>query len=86
MPSAEIVLLCPSVRLRGDVLRRVPVMSELLDVVDQAEELPLPIDLGAPAQSEPIEPLVVPHIAEHRLDRPEALGILRAPLPISRSR
>ena len=55
-------------------------MGELFDVVDQAAALPLPINLGAPAQGEPIEPLVVPHIPEHGLDYAEALGILRAPL------
>ena len=30
----------------------IPVMGELLDVVNQAEELPLRIDLHAPAQRE----------------------------------
>ena len=51
-------------------------MGELLDVVDQAEELPLPIDFDATAQGEASEPLVVAHIPEDRLHGPEALPIL----------
>ena len=50
-------------------------MGELLDVVDQAEELPLYIDFGFSAQGEAIEPLVVSKIAEHRLDHREAPAV-----------
>ena len=67
------------VPLRDARLRCIPGVGQLFDVVDQAEELPLPIDFRAPAQGEPIEAFVVPHIGKHRLNRPEALGVLRAP-------
>ena len=49
-------------------------VSQLLDVVHQAVELPLPIDLGAPAQCEAMEPLVVSEVAEDRLDSGKARG------------
>jgi hypothetical protein len=38
---------------------RVAVMRELLDVVHEREDLPLPVDLRLPAQREAIELLVV---------------------------
>ena len=43
-------------------------MRQFLDVVHQAIELPLAIDLPPPAQREPIQPLVVPDVAEDRFD------------------
>lgn len=49
-------------------------VPELFDVVHQAVQLPLPIDLAASAQREAVEPLVVAQIAEHRLDGGEARG------------
>ena len=54
-------------------LLRVPVMRELLNVVDEAEELPLRIDLLPSAEREPIKPLVVAEVAEDGLHRGEAL-------------
>ena len=54
---------------------RISVMRELLDVVNQAEELPLRIDLDAPAQREAVEPFVVAQVAEHRLDGGEAAAV-----------
>jgi hypothetical protein len=59
-------------------LRGVPSVGERFDVVDQAEERPLPIDLGSPAQREPIQPRVVPHVRTDRLDGREALRVVRA--------
>ena len=50
-------------------------MRQLLDVVDQAEELPLRIDFGFSSQGEAIEPLVVSDVAEHRLHRREASAV-----------
>lgn len=55
-------------------LIRVSVAPELFDVVHLAIQLPLSIDLLAPAQREAGEPLVVPRVAEHRLDGGEARG------------
>lgn len=49
-------------------LIRVPMVPELFDVVHHAIELPLPIDLAAPAQREAVEPLVAPQVSEHRFD------------------
>jgi len=40
------------------------VPRELLDVVHQTEALSLPVDFRAPAQREPIEPLVVPQVPD----------------------
>lgn len=59
----------------GAYLRRIPMMGELFDVVDQAEELPLPIDFGLPAQREAIEPFVVAHVRKHWLHRRKALPV-----------
>jgi hypothetical protein len=59
----------------GVDLRCVPVLGELFDIVDQAEELPLPIDFGLSAQREAIEPLVVSHVRKHRLHRRKALPV-----------
>lgn len=54
--SEEIDALRPIALL---VLRRGAETSELLDVVHQAEELPLAVDLFSTAQREASEPLVV---------------------------
>ena len=43
-------------------------MRQLLDVVDEAEELPLRIDLLLAAEREAIEPLVVSDVPEHGFD------------------
>ena len=56
-------------------LLRVTVMCELLDVVDEAEELPLRLDLLPATERESIEPLVVADVAEDRLHRGEALAV-----------
>ena len=55
-------------------LIRVSEVSQLLDVVHQAIQLPLPIHLRAPAQREAGESLVVPQVAEHGLDGGKARG------------
>lgn len=47
-------------------------MRQFFDIVHQAIELPLTIDLPPPAQREPIQPLVVPDVAEDRFDGGEA--------------
>ena len=62
-------------------LRRVPQSRQLFDVVHQAEERPLPLDLRAAAEREAPEPLVVAEIPEHRLHDAEAL---RVALPMQR--
>jgi hypothetical protein len=53
-------------------------MREFLDVVHQAEELPLRIDLHLSSQRETIEPLVVADIAEDRFHRGEAATVTRS--------
>jgi len=65
-------------RYYSRLLRRIPVLCELLDVVHKTEELPLRIDLGATAQREAIEALVVSQIAEDRLHSAEAHGVAGA--------
>ena len=54
-------------------------VRQLLDVVDEAEELPLPVDLRSTAQREAVEPFVVAEIAEHRFHGAEAPAVLLAP-------
>jgi hypothetical protein len=51
---------------------RVPVVRQLLDVVHQAVELPLRIDLGLPSQGEAVQFLVRSEVAEHRFHGGEA--------------
>lgn len=41
---------------------------QFLDIVDQAEQLPLPIHFFLAAQGEAVQTLVCPDVAEHRLD------------------
>ena len=43
-------------------------MCQFLDVVHQAIELPLRIDLAPPAQRKSIQPFVVPNVAEYRFN------------------
>lgn len=62
------------------VLCRVAEMGELLDVVHEAEELPLSVDLHSPAQREAIESLVVSQIPEDWLYGREALAVARSTL------
>ena len=57
-----------------------PKVGKFLDVVNEAEELPLCIDLGAPTQRETVESLVVPKITEHGFDGGEASSVGRATL------
>jgi hypothetical protein len=68
-------------RATGCVARllRVAGAGQLFDVVYEAEELPLPIDLGSTTQREPSESLVVTEIAKHGLHRAEALAVPQAP-------
>ena len=56
-------------------LRRISVVGEFLDIVDQAEELPLALDFRPAAQREAIEPFIVAQIAEHRLDDAKPLPV-----------
>ncbi len=41
----------------------------LADVMHQAEQHPLPVDLGAASQTEAVESMRVPNIGKHRFDR-----------------
>ena len=50
-------------------------MRQLLDVMDEAVQLPLGIDLLLTSEREAIEPLVVPDIAEHRFNRGKTLSV-----------
>lgn len=68
-------MLRPDVLPPGVVLRCVAVHGELLDVVDQAEELPLPVDFRSPTQREAIKPFVVAHVRKHRLHRRKSLPV-----------
>src|SRR5665213_886613 len=54
--------------------------GELLNVVHQAEELPLPIHLGLAPQREAREPLVVADVREDWFHRSKPSRILRTPL------
>jgi hypothetical protein len=56
----------------------VSVVRELLDVVHEAVQLPLRIDLGAASQGEPIEALVRAQMRKHGLHRSEPLRTRRA--------
>jgi hypothetical protein len=51
-------------------------MRQLLDVVNQAIQLPLGVHLGLSAQCEAIQALVVPEVGEYRFDRGEPGGCL----------
>ena len=53
-------------------------MRQFLDVMNKAEELPLRIDLLLAAQREPIQPLVVSDVAEHRFHGGETPAIQHA--------
>ena len=50
-------------------------MRQLLDVMDEAEELPLGIDLLLTSEREAIEFLVMPDIREHRFNRGKTLSV-----------
>lgn len=65
--SASIAVARDFAVARGCALCRVPVVGECLDIVHEAELLPLPVDLGATAHREPREVFIVPQIAEYRL-------------------
>ena len=49
--------------------------GQLLDVVHHAVQVPLRVDLPAPAQVQAPKPLVVPDVAKHRLHRADALAV-----------
>ena len=53
----------------------IPVVRQLLDVMDETEEFPLRIDLLLTTQREAIESLVVAQIAEHRFHGGKALSV-----------
>ena len=54
-------------------------MGELFEVVHQAKQQPLAVHFRTSPQREAVEPRVVAHIREHRLDRGKALPVLLAP-------
>jgi transposase InsO family protein len=51
---------------------RIPMMRQLLDVVGETVELPLPVYFAPAPQRESVQPLVVSEVAEYRLHRGEA--------------
>ncbi len=53
-------------------------MGELLDVLHETEQLPLPVDFRAAAQCEPIQPLVIPEVGKYRLHHGKALCVAGA--------
>ena len=55
----------------------VAIALQLRDVVDNAKQLPLRVDLGLAAQRESSQAALL-RMAEHRLDQTHALGIDRA--------
>ena len=57
----------PRLRCRLFPSRR-PIVRQLLDVVHQHKQLPLPVDLLAPAQREAIQTLVIAQVTKRRLD------------------
>lgn len=61
-------------------LGSVPGVGQFVDVVDEAEELPLPVDLRPPAEGEAREPLVVAQVREDRFHGREAAPVLRPAL------
>ena len=52
-------------------------MRQLLDVMHQAVELPLRIDLALSSEREPVELLIVPDITEHQFHRGKASPVSR---------
>jgi len=58
---------------------RLPILCQLLDVVDQGEQLPVTVDFGLSTQGKSIQSFVVPDIAEHRLDNTQPLSVFCAP-------
>ena len=57
----------------------IPMMRQLLDIVNQAVEIPLRVHLALSSQGEAVQSLVVPQIAEDRLDDRDAPRIELAP-------
>ena len=53
----------------------IPVVRQLLDVMDETEELPLRIDLLLTTQREAIESLVVSDVSKHRFNGRKALPV-----------
>src|SRR3990167_7588296 len=53
----------------------VSVMRQLFNVVHQAEQMPLRIDLGLATQGESVQALVITQVAKHRLDGGHALPV-----------
>ena len=54
---------------------RITMMRQLLNVVYQAIQCPLRVDLGLHAQGKVVELLVVPDVGKHRLHRGHALAV-----------
>ena len=50
----------------------IPLMRQLLNVVDQTVQFPLSIALRSPAQRKAVQPCVIAQVAEDRLHRREA--------------
>jgi len=74
-PVGMMRALCP-------LLLRIPVMRQLLDVVYQAVELPLRINLALSPECEPVQLLVVPDVTEHQFHRGKASPVLRLPFRV----
>jgi len=55
-------------------------LSQLLDVVHHAVQVPLRVDFGATPVVEARQALVVPDVAKHRLHCADALAVELAPL------
>ena len=54
-------------------------MRQLLDVVNQAMEVPLCIHLGLRSQREPIEVLVMPQVGENGFDDSDRAAVASSP-------
>lgn len=50
-------------------------MRQLLDIVHQRKQLPLPIDLFPAAQREAVQALVITQVAKRRFDRAEPFAV-----------
>jgi hypothetical protein len=76
--DTRLYLACSHLIGGESLLLCIAVMRELLDVVDQAEQLPLSIDFLAAAERESIESFVVADVAEDGFHCGESLAIARA--------
>jgi hypothetical protein len=56
-------------------LRSVSMMRKLLDIVNQAVQVPLRVHFGQRAQREAVQALVVAQVGKHRLDDGDAPAV-----------